>query len=51
MLKSKRRGKMRRGVLRCMITRYAHTSGVAMSATAECGYKSLPHQPYSAELA
>jgi len=29
----------------------AHTAGVATSVAAECGYKLLPHPPYSPDLA
>jgi len=29
----------------------AHTSGVATSTVAECGYELLPHPPYSPDLA
>jgi len=29
----------------------AHTSGVATSTAAECGYNLLPHPPYSPDLA
>jgi len=29
----------------------AHTSGVATSTVAQCGYELLPHPPYSPDLA
>jgi len=50
-LKSKRRGKLRRGVLLLHDNAPAHTSGTATSTAAECGYKLLPHPPYSPDLA
>jgi len=50
-LKSKRRGKLRRGVLLLHDNAPAHTSGVATSTAAECGYELLPHPPYSPDLA
>ena len=42
-LKSKRRGKLRRGTLLLLKNAPAHTSCVAMSATAECSCKLLHH--------
>jgi len=50
-LKSKRRGKLRHGVLLLHDNVPAHTSAVATSAVAECGYKLLLHPPYSPDLA
>jgi len=50
-LKSKRRGKLRRWVLLLHNNALAHTSAVATSAAAECGYELLPHPPYSPDLA
>ena len=50
-LKSKRRGKLRRGVLLLHDNAPAHTAGVATSVAAECGYELLPHPPYSPDLA
>jgi len=50
-LNSKRRGKLRRGVLLLHDNAPAHTAGVATSVAAEYGYKLLPHPPYSPDLA
>ena len=50
-LKSKRRGKLRRGVLLLHDNAPAHTAGVATSVAAECGFELLPHPPYSLDLA
>jgi len=50
-LKSKRRGKLRHGVLLLHDYAPAHTSAVATSAVAECGYELLLHPPYSPDLA
>jgi len=50
-LKSKRRGKLRRGVLLLHDNVPAHTSAVVTSAAAECGYELLPHSLYSPDLA
>jgi len=50
-LKSKRRGKLRHGVLLLHDNAPDHTSAVATSAAAECGYELLPHPPYSPDLA
>ena len=50
-IKSKRRGKLRRGVLLLQDNAPAHTSRVAMAAAAECGFEILPHPPYSPDLA
>ena len=36
---------------RCMITRLAHASGVAMSAATECGYELSSYPPYLLDLA
>jgi len=52
-LKSNRGGKLRHGVLLLHDNAPAHTSAVATSAAAECGYElvGLPHPPYSPGLA
>ena len=52
-LKSKRRGKLRRGVLLLHDNAPAHTSAVKClhSAEAEYGYELLPHPLYSSDLA
>jgi len=50
-LKSKRRRKLRCGVLLLHDNAPAHTAGVATSVAAECGYELLPHPPYSPDLA
>jgi len=50
-LKSKHRGKLRRGVLLLHDNAPAHTSAVATSAAAECGYELLLHPSYSPDLA
>ena len=53
-LNSKRRGKLRRGVLLLHDNApalAAHAAGVATSVAAEYGYKLLPHPPYSPYLA
>jgi len=50
-LKSKRQGKLRRGVLLLHDNAPAHTSAVATSAMAECGCELVPHPPYSPDLA
>ena len=42
-LKSKRRGKLRHGVLLL----HDNAPAVATSAAAECGYELVPHPPYS----
>jgi len=49
-LKSKRRGKLRHRVLLLHDNAPAHTSAVATSAAAECGYELVPHPPYSPDL-
>jgi len=49
-LKSKRRGKLRCGVLLLDDSVPAHTSAVATSAVAECGYELLLHPPYLPDL-
>ena len=46
----KRRGKLNRGVLLFQDTAPAHTSQVAMTAATECGFKVLPHPPYSPDM-
>ena len=50
-IKKKRRGKLRNGVYLLQDNAPAHTSKVAMAAANECGYKILPHPPYSPDLA
>ena len=50
-IKKKRRGKLRNGVYLLHDNAPAHTSKVAMAAAKECGYKILPHPPYSPDLA
>ena len=51
-LKSKRPGKLRRGVLLLSDDAPAHTSSVATSTVAECGYELMPSPPpYSPDLA
>ena len=50
-LKSKCRGKLRHGVLLLHDNAPAHTSAVATTAVAECGYELLPHPPYLPYLA
>jgi len=50
-LKSKRRGKLRRGVLLLQDNAPAHTSAVATSAVAEYGYELLLYPPYLPDLA
>jgi len=50
-LKSKRRGKLLRGVRLLHDNAPAHTSAFATSAAAEYGYELLPHPLYSPDLA
>jgi len=50
-LKSKRRRKLRCGVLLLHDNAPAHTAGIATSVAAECGYELLPHPPYLPDLA
>lgn len=50
-IKTKRRGKLRRGVYLLQDNAPAHTAQVAMAAAEECGFKVLPHPPYSPDLA
>lgn len=50
-LKTKRRGKLRNGVLLLQDNAPAHTACIATSAATECGYELLPHPPYSPDLA
>ena len=47
----KRRGKLTRGVLLLQDNAPAHKSQVAMTAATECGFKVLPHPPYSPGMA
>jgi len=49
--KSKRQGKLRRGVLLLHDNVPTHMSAVATSAASECGYELLPHPPYAPDLA
>jgi len=49
-LKSKHWGKLRHGVLLLHDNAPAHTSAVAMSTAAECGYELLTHPPCSLDL-
>jgi len=46
-LKTKRRGKLRNGVLLLQDNAPEHTACIAASAATECGYELLPHPPYS----
>jgi histone-lysine N-methyltransferase SETMAR len=48
---SKRRGKLRRGVLLLQDNAPVHTSLVARATATECGFDLLPHPPYSPDLA
>lgn len=50
-IKKKRRGKLRRGVWLLQDNAPAHTSQVAVAAANECGFRILPHPPYSPDLA
>lgn len=50
-IKEKRRGKLRQGVLLHQDNAPAHTSAVAMTAIHECGFELLQHPPYSPDLA
>ena len=47
----KRRGKLTWGILLLQDNAPAHTSQVAIAAVTECGFKVLPHPPYSPDLA
>lgn len=48
---AKRRGKMRSGVLLLQDNASSHTAGVSVATAAKCGFKILPHPPYSPDLA
>lgn len=50
-LKTKRRGKLRRGVLLLQDNASSHTAHIATSVARECGFELLPHPPYSPDLA
>lgn len=50
-IKQKRRGKLSRGILLQHDNAPAHTSHVAQTAAHDCGFQSLPHPPYSPDLA
>lgn len=50
-IKEKRRGKLRQGVLLHQDNAPAHTSAVAKAAIDECGFELLQHPPYSPDLA
>jgi hypothetical protein len=47
----KRRGKLTQGVLLLHDNAPAHTFQVAMAAATDCGFKILPHLPYSPDFA
>ena len=50
-IKEKRRGKLRQGVLLHQDNAPAHTSAVAKAAIGGCGFELLQHPPYSPDLA
>ena len=50
-IKRKKRGKLTRGVLLLLDNVPDHTSQLAMTATAECGFEILPHPTYSTDMA
>ena len=50
-IKAKRPGKLEKGVYMLQDNAPAHTSQVAMAAANECGFRILPHPPYSPDLA
>lgn len=50
-LKTKRRGKLRRGVLLLQDNASSHTAQIATATASECGFELLPHPPYSPDLA
>ena len=47
----KRREKLTRGVLLLQDNASAHMSQVVMIAATECGFETLPHPPYSPDIA
>ena len=47
----KRRGKIGRGIWLQEDNAPVHTCSTAMEAAAKCGFKLLPHPPYSPDLA
>jgi len=50
-IKIKRRGKLRRGVWLLQDNAPVHTAQVAVAAAHDCGFRILPHPPYSPDLA
>ena len=50
-LKSKRRGKLQKGVLLLQDNAPVHTANIATKAAHDCGFEVLPHPPYSPDLA
>ena len=50
-LKSKRRGKLTKGVLLLQDNAPVHKSHIAMAAAEECGYQLVEHPPYSPDMA
>lgn len=50
-IKSKRRGKLRKGVLLLQDNAPVHTSVIAMDAARDCAFEILPHPPYSPDMA
>ena len=50
-IKSKRRGKLRAGVLLLQDNAPVHTAQVAVAEAERCGFELLPHAPYSPDLA
>ena len=50
-IKKKRHGKFRRGVWLLQDNAPAHISHVAIAAATDCGFRILPHPPYSPDLA
>jgi histone-lysine N-methyltransferase SETMAR len=50
-LKIKRRGKLRKGVLLLQDNAPVHTAHIATTAARDCDFEVLPHPPYSPDLA
>jgi histone-lysine N-methyltransferase SETMAR len=50
-IKTKRRGKLGKGILLLQDNAPVHTALVAKSAARSCGFQLLPHPPYSPDLA
>ena len=50
-IKSKRRGKLSKGVLLLQDNAPVHNAHVATTTARDCGYEILPHPPYSPDLA